>query len=51
MVKNSLKGDTITNVDFYLNEGFLKESIFNFIIKLGNSFNDLEYLNITRCDK
>ena len=29
-----------------MNEGFLKESIFNFIIKLGNNFNDLEYLNI-----
>ena len=24
----------------------MKESIFNFIIKLGNNFNDLEYLNI-----
>ena len=46
MVKNSPKRDNITNVDFYLNEGFLKESIFNFIIKLGNNFNDLEYLNI-----
>ena len=44
--KKLSKRDNITNVDFYLNEGFLKESIFNFIIKLGNNFNDLEYLNI-----
>ena len=44
--KKLSKRDDITNVGFYLNEGFLKESIFNFIIKLGNNFNDLEYLNI-----
>ena len=44
--KKLSKRNDITNVSFYLNEGFLKESIFNFIIKLGNNFNDLEYLNI-----
>ncbi len=44
--KKLSKRDNITNVDFYLNGGFLKESIFNFIIKLGNNFNDLEYLNL-----
>ena len=44
--KKLSKRDNITNVDYYLNDGYLKESIFNFIIKLGNNFNDLEYLNI-----
>ena len=29
-----------------MSEGYLSDSIFNFIIKLGNNFNDIEYLDI-----
>ena len=43
--KKLSKRDNITNVKDYLNEGYLVQSIFNFIIKLGNNFNDLEFLN------
>ncbi|MEK9886480.1 MAG: glutamate--tRNA ligase family protein, partial [Pelagibacteraceae bacterium] len=43
--KKLSKRDNITNVIDYLNEGYLVQSIFNFIIKLGNNFNDLEFLN------
>ena len=44
--KKLSKRNNITNVEDYLKEGYLPESIFNFIIKLGNSFNDMEYLNL-----
>ena len=44
--KKLSKRNNITNVNDYLNEGYLSDSIFNFIIKLGNNFNDIEYLNI-----
>jgi len=43
--KKLSKRDNITNVIDYLNDGYLVQSIFNFIIKLGNNFNDLEFLN------
>ncbi len=35
-----------TNVNEYLKNGYLIDSIFNFIIKLGNNFNDVEFLNL-----
>ena len=44
--KKLSKRNNITNVEDYLEAGYLPESIFNFIIKLGNSFNDMEYLNL-----
>jgi len=44
--KKLSKRNNITNVNDYLNDGYLPDSIFNFIIKLGNNFNDIEYLNI-----
>ena len=44
--KKLSKRNNITNVEDYLKAGYLPESIFNFIIKLGNSFNDMEYLNL-----
>ncbi len=44
--KKLSKRNNITNVNDYLSEGYLSESIFNFIIKLGNNFNDIEYLDI-----
>ncbi len=44
--KKLSKRNNITNVNDYLSEGYLSGSIFNFIIKLGNNFNDIEYLDI-----
>ena len=44
--KKLSKRNNITNVEDYLEEGYLPESIFNFIIKLGNNFNDKEYLGL-----
>ena len=44
--KKLSKRNNITNVNDYLNEGYLADAIFNFIIKLGNNFSDIEYLNI-----
>ena len=44
--KKLSKRDNITNVEDYIKDGYLVESIFNFIIKLGNNFNDIEYLDI-----
>ena len=44
--KKLSKRDNITNVLTYLDNGYQKEALFNFIIKLGNSFNEIEYLNI-----
>ena len=44
--KKLSKRNNITNVNDYLSEGYLSDSIFNFIIKLGNNFNDIEYLDI-----
>ena len=44
--KKLSKRNNITNVEDYLDEGYLPESIFNFIIKLGNNFNDKEYLGL-----
>ena len=44
--KKLSKRNNITNVEDYLEEGYLPESIFNFIIKLGNNFNDIEFLGI-----
>ena len=49
--KKLSKRDNITNVEDYLNDGYLASSIFNFIIKLGNNFNDIEYLNIDEAVK
>ena len=49
--KKLSKRDNITNVEDYLNDGYLAASIFNFIIKLGNNFNDIEYLNIDEAVK
>ena len=46
--KKLSKRDNITNVIDYLSDGYLVDSIFNFIIKLGNSFNDIEYLDINK---
>ena len=43
--KKLSKRDNITNVLSYLEKGYQKEALFNFIIKLGNSFNEIEYLN------
>ena len=43
--KKLSKRDNITNVLTYLEKGYQKEALFNFIIKLGNSFNEIEYLN------
>ena len=45
--KKLSKRDNITNVLTYLDNGYQKEALFNFIIKLGNSFNEIEYLNIS----
>ncbi len=44
--KKLSKRNNITNVNDYLSKGYLSDSIFNFIIKLGNNFNDIEYLDI-----
>ena len=44
--KKLSKRNNITNVNDYLSEGYLSDSIFNFIIKLGNNFNDIEYLDL-----
>ena len=44
--KKLSKRNNITNVEDYLKEGYLPESIFNFIIKLGNNFNDIEFLGL-----
>ncbi len=44
--KKLSKRNNITNVYDYLSKGYLSNSIFNFIIKLGNNFNDIEYLDI-----
>ncbi len=44
--KKLSKRNNITNVNDYLSEGYLSDSVFNFIIKLGNNFNDIEYLDI-----
>ena len=44
--KKLSKRNNITNVEDYLEEGYLPESIFNFIIKLGNNFNDIEFLGL-----
>ena len=44
--KKLSKRNNITNVEDYLEEGYLPESIFNFIVKLGNNFNDKEYLGL-----
>ncbi len=49
--KKLSKRNNITNVEDYLEEGYLPESIFNFIIKLGNNFNDIEYLGLTEAHK
>ena len=46
--KKLSKRNNITNVEDYLEEGYLPESIFNFIIKLGNNFNDKEYLGLNK---
>jgi glutamyl-tRNA synthetase len=43
--KKLSKRDNITNVKDYIKQGYLTKSIFNFIIKLGNNFNDQEYLD------
>ena len=43
--KKLSKRDNITNVLNYLEMGYQKDALFNFIIKLGNSFNEIEYLN------
>ncbi|MDB4184038.1 glutamate--tRNA ligase family protein [Alphaproteobacteria bacterium] len=43
--KKLSKRDNITNVLTYLEKGYQKEALFNFVIKLGNSFNEIEYLN------
>jgi glutamyl-tRNA synthetase len=43
--KKLSKRDNITNVLNYLEMGYQKDAIFNFIIKLGNNFNEIEYLN------
>ena len=43
--KKLSKRDNITNVNDYIKQGYLVESVFNFIIKLGNNFNDHEYLD------
>ena len=43
--KKLSKRDNITNVLSYIEQGYQKEALYNFIIKLGNSFNDIEYLN------
>jgi len=45
--KKLSKRDNVTNVLTYLDNGYQKEALFNFIIKLGNSFNEIEYLNIS----
>ena len=45
--KKLSKRNSITNVEDYLESGYLPKSIFNFIIKLGNSFNDMEYLDLS----
>ena len=44
--KKLSKRDNITNVKDYIKNGYLVDSIFNFIIKLGNNFNDIEFLNL-----
>ena len=44
--KKLSKRDNLTNVDDFLKDGYLVDSVFNFIIKLGNNFNDIEYLKI-----
>ncbi len=49
--KKLSKRDNMTNVEDYLNDGYLAASIFNFIIKLGNNFNDIEYLNFDEAVK
>ena len=49
--KKLSKRDNITNVDDYIKDGYLVESIFNFIIKLGNNFNDIEYLDVKEAIK
>ena len=43
--KKLSKRDNITNVNDYIKQGYLVDSVFNFIIKLGNNFNDHEYLD------
>ena len=43
--KKLSKRDNITNVLNYLDMGYQRDALFNFIIKLGNSFNEIEYLN------
>ncbi len=43
--KKLSKRDNITNVLNYLDMGYQRDAVFNFIIKLGNSFNEIEYLN------
>ena len=43
--KKLSKRDNITNVLNYLEMGYQRDALFNFIIKLGNSFNEIEYLN------
>ena len=49
--KKLSKRNNITNVEDYLEEGYLPESIFNFIIKLGNNFNDIEFLGLNEALK
>ena len=44
--KKLSKRDNVTNVDDYLKNGYLVDSIFNFIVKLGNNFNDIEFLDL-----
>ena len=44
--KKLSKRDNITNVNDFIEQGYLIKSVFNFIIKLGNNFNDHEYLDI-----
>jgi len=49
--KKLSKRDNITNVKDYIQQGYLAKSIFNFIIKLGNNFNDQEYLDLNSAIK
>ena len=49
--KKLSKRDNITNVNDFIEQGYLIKSVFNFIIKLGNNFNDHEYLDIRICNR
>ncbi|MAV83044.1 MAG: hypothetical protein CMI90_06250 [Pelagibacteraceae bacterium] len=43
--KKLSKRNNVTNVSGYIDMGYRKEALFNFIIKLGNNFNDIEILD------